>query len=584
MSKKTEHIIWSLADKLRGIIDLESYADEIAVFVAWIELSKNPELGLAFTLDDLASGKTSLQELYNIMARLFVDQAYERAKLPSILDVHDVKYFIKELRGISYFEKKELIYNLFELEGEAGSTGSPVLPWGLVRLIVDLSKISNGEVYAPFLGSQQLALEALFDNGKIVTYTTERNTPLSFASSLVTGLLGRIEDPFQNPVLTDEGELKQFSNVVMFHPFGLRVEHRVLDMHDRFSKVTTNGDVLAVEHALSQCSGRLVAVVPPGLLFRGANDYDLRVQLVNSGILEAVIQLPGSLLSNTSIPAALIVIDKSRERDAPVFFYDANQNELVENKKRGQRQVLSGWKRIAEEVTNRDESSFGIIVNKDVIIKNKYDLSVRKYVLGKASANIARLEKAKPLSDIADLIRGQLLKEEKSPQGEVYYEAGVRDIGVDGYIQKPKKRLQLTGRMKDRAELQRLQKGDILLVTKGSVGKVGIVGEDCEDNWVASQNFQVVRLKHSNIVRYPEYLYMYLSSPLVQAYFGEQVTGTTIPMLKTGDVKELPVPVMDKDEQQIVAGKHGEIQDLYKNIGEINKKIDVIRSSNWSMK
>lgn len=184
---------------------------------------------------------------------------------------------------------------------------------------------------------------------------------------------------------------------------------------------------------------------------------------------------------------------------------------------------------------------------------------------------------------MAELIRGQLLKEDKTPQGETFYEVGVRNISNDGLVNKPEKSLQLSGRMRDRAELQRLQPGDILLVSKGSVGKIGLVGNDCDKNWVASQSFQVVRLTHTNYIASSEYLFRYLSSPLVQEYLSEQITGTTIPVLKTADIKELPIPIVSLDEQKKIVQTHNKILDSYKHIHKIQNDIDSLRNIYWPL-
>jgi restriction endonuclease S subunit len=216
--------------------------------------------------------------------------------------------------------------------------------------------------------------------------------------------------------------------------------------------------------------------------------------------------------------------------------------------------------------------------------KDRYDLSVRRHVQGAATAELRRMTDTRPLSAIAELIRGQLLKEEDPLSGEYYLEVGVKDIGDDGMVRIPAKKLRLSGRMKDRAELQRLQPGDILLVTKGSVGKVGLVGGDCGDNWVASQSFQVVRLTSSNYIAKQEILYRYLSSPLIYNYLLEQLTGTTIPVVKTSDIKNLPVPNMPLDEQHKIVKTHKKIIEAYVEINELKARIEKLRHRRWSLR
>lgn len=369
----------------------------------------------------------------------------------------------------------------------------------------------------------------------------------------------------------------------MIPPFNRRVTQKISDSHKRFSHSNSNGDVLSIEHAVAQCSGRLIALVSQGVLFRGAFDYDMRVKLINNNLIDAAIQLPSKLMLNTNIPTVILIIDHHRNSNDPVLFYDADHPDLTKSGGRGRSQILFGWKRILEDVLNKKTSPFGVLIDKNEIKNNSYDLSVRKYVLGSGTIGIRELKNTQPLIKIAELIRGQLLKEDKTPEGDLYFEAGVKDIGVDGILLKPKRKLRLSGRMKDRADFQRLQTGDILLITKGSVGRHCIVGDNCEDNWVTNQNFQVIRLTHTNFITDPIYLFQYLSSTLVQTYLNEQVTGTGIPLLKTADIKELPIPIIPLNEQTAVVNNYNQVLSAYHQIKAIEEKIGQLKNTYWTL-
>ena len=231
---------------------------------------------------------------------------------------------------------------------------------------------------------------------------------------------------------------------------------------------------------------------------------------------------------------------------------------------------------------NRKDSEYTSFISQEQIINNDFDLSVRRYVLGDGSKNIKQLENTQPLESLVDLIRAQLLKQDKDvTDGDEFFEVGARDIGSNGIVMQPTKSMILSGRMRDRANLQQIQPGDIILSTKGAIGKVAIVGDDCGINWVVNQTFQVLRLKSPQVIS-PDYLYMYLTSQLIQSYLAEQASGAGIQVLKTGDVRNLPIQVLQaKQQQEITDTRHAILND-YEKINTLQKQITKLNRNFWS--
>lgn len=580
-----EQLTWSLADRLHKASDEVNVVDELSLLYLWKYLSEQySEIDLP-TPTSVLNGDISLAEAYRDMAiRLGKStEGFETAKLPKILAEKDLRYILREIVELHHIDKKEYVDQLLKLSLKNGTElGNYLLPQQLVDLMVGVSGIRENEVYIPFISSLQLAASAAFW-GSRVTLEAAQSTPLVRATASMAGFEFFQEDPLYFPSITENGKLRQFPNVFVAPTFGRKIKGKIPDRFNRFSENNTNGDVLAVEHGLAQCNGRMVALVPQGLLFRGANDYDLRARLIDSGWLDVVINLPSPLLPNSNVAMAILIIDKRRDPTRPVMFIDADQPQFTFNAGRGKPMVLSGWEQITDKVLNYREFDFGRFVSPDLIKKANYDLSVRRYVLGKASRKVMAITDGRSLSAVAELIRGQLLKEDDQHSGAIYLEAGIKDIRDDGLLLIPKKELRLSGRMKDRAELQRLLPGDILIATKGSVGKVAIVGQNCGDNWVASQSFQVIRLRSLNYIAKPQILYRYLSSPLIQTYLAEQTTGTSIPVIKTADIKDLPVPQIPLDEQHKIIQTHNKMLESYQMIRETQARIESMQNRHWGL-
>jgi type I restriction enzyme M protein len=68
-----------------------------------------------------------------------------------------------------------------------------------------------------------------------------------------------------------------------------------------------------VEAALEK-EGRVSVVVPHGVLFRGGAEGRIRQKMIEENLLDAVVGLPGNLFPTTSIPVAILVFDRSREK------------------------------------------------------------------------------------------------------------------------------------------------------------------------------------------------------------------------------------------------------------------------------
>ena len=580
---RQHQVLWQIADSLHRRTPVEDVVGEVALLTAFSHLPSKYPVAEQRLAERVVQGKLSLEDAYEQMADALPDFAelFERSQIPRELPNSEIVEHLKVILSLES-DPNNWLKELAGLPLHRKYMGTFLMPEEAVQLMVSLGLASSQaeSVYAPFPFSAQLASEAS-GQAKEVVHETPYVSNFAAACTLMQGIILQESDPIRAPSNASGSQLRKFSHVIMAPPFGQK-QQAVIDPYNRFQSVSGQGDLMALEHGLAQCSGRMVTMVPTGLLFRGGADGYFREQLVSSGILDAVIQLPGAIFTTTGVVTCLLVFDVNRNPEEPVLFYNADDEDLARSEGRPLRRVIHEWQRIVDDVLNRKESSYCALASTADIEQQGFDLSVSRYVLSEASQSIKTFENTQPLSNIAQLIRAQLLKEDKEPRGEAYLEVGVKDITPSGLISTPEKRMLLSGRVKDRAEQQRLQPNDILLAIKGRLGLVGIVGNDCGDNWVSGQLFQVVRLKPDDFIS-PEYLFRYLSSPLVQTYLQDQASGSTMPVLKTNDIKELPVPVPSVEEQQQVLETHQHIQQGYAQIAQIQKDINTLATQHWNL-
>ena len=142
-----------------------------------------------------------------------------------------------------------------------------------------------------------------------------------------------------SPTLVEDDKLMKFDNIVANPPFSLDKWGADEAGSDRFNRFwrgvppRSKGDYAFISHMIEagiEKEGRVAIVVPHGVLFRGAAEGRIRQKLIEDNLLDAVIGLPGNLFPSTSIPVAILVFDRSREKDGvnedkkDVLFVDAS--------------------------------------------------------------------------------------------------------------------------------------------------------------------------------------------------------------------------------------------------------------------
>ena len=196
------------------------------------------------------------------------------------------------------------------------------------------------------------------------------------------------------PTLVENDRLTKFDYVVANPPFSLDkwgAEEADADLHNRFWRgipPKSKGDYAFISHMIEvalEREGRVAVVAPHGVLFRGAAEGRIRERLIRDNLLDAVIGLPGNLFPTTSIPVAILVFDRSREKGGAnekhkdVLFIDAskgyqagkNQNALLDEHIA---KVLDTYRRR----TNVDK--YAHIASFEELEENDFNLNIPRYV------------------------------------------------------------------------------------------------------------------------------------------------------------------------------------------------------------
>ncbi len=549
---------------------------EISLLFAWKYL-QDQKLNSVLPLTDVYIESKSLSEVYTEIAEMTDKEGvgiFSDSKIHDKVSPEQMRHLVREVDKLPRFDATEIVEILYSLVSkELKHADEVTIPKYLVDIMVALSKQLSGEVYAPFVSSIQLAIRASSDQTQ-VTYQAHGFSLLVGATLLMSDIHFKKEDPFEDPITNDNGVITEFDTVLMIPPFGRKASKIGPDVHNRFSQWHVNGDVKALQHGLAQCSGRLIALVPEGILHRSGYDLDLRTMLIEKGILDTVINLPSPIFIQSKVGAAILIIDKKRKPDAPIMFCDLNK---------------TYHEGLVKDILNRKESTYGTLKTRQDIRCQNHNLSVKKYILGKASIVINSSSKKIKLGEISIPIGGQSLRQSainSNLQSKKFLEISIDDINNNGYVTEPNKCLELTGKMLIQAEKRKVKSGDILMITKSfsadKVGIVGLVGEDCDSNWVIGQNFHLIRLLDNEWLSDPIYLYMYLSSQLVKEYISEHVNQSVTSVLSVNDLRELPVSIEIESKEKVLRTRK-EILNTYEKIEQLKKDIKNLKRKHWPL-
>lgn len=242
---------------------------------------------------------------------------------------------------------------------------------------------------------------------------------------IIHDMQGKIEigDTFRYPKFKQAGKLAQFERVVanpMWNQDWFIEKDYDGDELGRFPKGAgfpgkQSADWGWVQHIWASLdkTGRAAIVLDTGAASRGSGnanknkEKDVRKWFVEQDLIEGVIYLPQNLFYNTSAPGILLFLNraKSKEKQGKLFLINAS---LVFAKGDPKNYISDeGIERIASIfLTWQEEEKFSLIVSKEEIARNDYNISPSRYI------HVAEAEEFRPISEILEEL--EVLEKEAS--------------------------------------------------------------------------------------------------------------------------------------------------------------------------
>ena len=422
----------------RQISNLPFYLEKEFTFDYLVENQNAPDIGtkISEALTGIESSNTILNGIFrgidfnsesnlgkkeqkNPILRTLINDFVDLDLHPSNIEVNEHQV-PADIIGDAY---EYMIGEFSTMAGKkAGSFFTPQQVSEIMAQIVAPTK--NDRVYDPTCGSGSLLIRAARKGGlnNVQIYGQEVNSS-SISMARMNMFIHDIQDAnikwgdtLANPQhLDSDGNLMKFDCIVANMPFskekwaegfnpggevstddnsgkkGKKKEFKMepgLDKYHRFDigvPPASKGDWAFLLHMIASMdgNGRIAAVAPHGVLFRGASEGKIRQALIEKNLIDAVIGLPENLFYGTSIPACIVVFRRGK-KDSNVLFIDASK-EYKKSKAKNTledehvNKIVSIYKAYRNGESAETEK-YSHVATLDEIKENEYNLNIPRYV------------------------------------------------------------------------------------------------------------------------------------------------------------------------------------------------------------
>ncbi|WP_165984578.1 class I SAM-dependent DNA methyltransferase [Streptomyces sp. YIM 98790] len=308
-----------------------------------------------------------------------------------------------DLPGVAF---EHLIRHFAETSGSRG--GEFYTPREVVRLMVELLRPRPGmRIYDPCVGSGGVLVHVkeyvkeyggnttdLFLAGEDVNSSSRFTAMINLLLHGVQDFELLTGDALGRPAHLPQTDRDRFDGVLSKPPFSVDyvLEDFLAAGAERAAYGVTKGsgraDLMFLQHMLATAKqegdgGTVIAVMPHGVLFRGGSEQEIRTNLLNADVIEAVIGLASNLFPSTGIPACLLVLrppgKKPPARAGRVLFINAEREYRAE---RARNTLLPEHIEKITATFHRYQQvpGFSRIVGRDELRANGDNLNIRRYV------------------------------------------------------------------------------------------------------------------------------------------------------------------------------------------------------------
>jgi len=439
----------------------------------------------------------------------------------------------------------------------------------------------NITIYNPAFGPGRFFFEVLKENDTVKISGSEINETHFLIANTVLSLMGYDNSGLncKNAILAKNFPSEKFDRIFIEPPLGVNLEKEKI--HEYSVATYKLGWPEKLEIALLEAGiellkddGLLAAVLSEHFFCRNELTKEIRKALINENLLDGIIKLP---TVNKNIDKVILVVLKKNRKTNQVTFMDLSESYEALRSKESE-QLIKNY------LSKKTIQGIMKIVNPEEIKQKSHNLLPTLYIHENESLDFLIEEsisnKSVRLGEIAKLFSGININSEKlSNDSELRtfvdsFMLKPSSIDVRGWIElyideKSMKLLSKNEQLLEKLKISKnrlLKNGDIIIVSRGGIGKVGYT-----DAFIAKfkpfpgNNLIVIRLKNKK--KYPpRILFEYLRSDSIKKWIESEVGSR-----KTLNIKELnnlPVPRFSED-----FSIESELSSIEKTAFEIRSKL-----------
>jgi type I restriction enzyme M protein len=336
--------LWKQLIPLGGIEDMAAFADLVLglLYLAVSDERRWNDIMAAkglrrLQLVELASLEQvpTLSDLHRARSVFLSDPSGE-SRAAEIIELVD--RIRQSGRGPEVFEF--LLNRFADFEGRRGADVHT--PSAIIRLVVELAAPASGStVLDPCCGSGGFLVGAakyVTSNGGHAIDASFTGHALSERSASLARMNLRLHHvpatvDARAGMIIDDGTLienERFTIIMSNPPFDMKGPARTAlmpDTHSYGSLARKRSSYAWLEYVVSAMAdnGRAAVVMPGGALFREGAEKQIRAQMIDDGIVEAVIALPPGLFTSTGIPVTVWLLDRpAKPYGSDILLIDAS--------------------------------------------------------------------------------------------------------------------------------------------------------------------------------------------------------------------------------------------------------------------
>jgi type I restriction enzyme M protein len=266
-----------------------------------------------------------------------------------------------------------ILFRIAQSQGRFG--GQFVQPIELTRLIWNLAELeTNSKIYNPFAGLASFSVFIEKNQNYFGQELNQKSWALGTLRVMAYGISTLSKYVCDDSILNWPSNSDKFDLIVATPPFRMRLSNDYREL---------NPEIRTIEHFLIEKGigslnqqGKLIAILPQSILFRGSHEYRLRKLLVNEDIIDTIISLPGGLLYNTGIPLVILILNKSKRNPGKIRFIDAKK--FVEIKSHREK-ILKDKELYKFMLGNENDSDVIRFISNEQISEFDYNLHSPRY-------------------------------------------------------------------------------------------------------------------------------------------------------------------------------------------------------------